>query len=136
MGRRQQRSWFESRALIQRGRRKHLIIKTARDDERPWEFPGGRIRRTESPEAGLRRLCRALLNVELTIFVGQPPFVYRFGTHRVTYRYYVCGIRGNEPTPAGCAELRWVLTKQLCEYVFDAPTQQVVDWLQEEPLHG
>ena len=136
MARRHQRNWTESRALIQRAGREYLIVKTDRAAEQPWEFPGGRIRRGESPETGLRRLCRVMLGVELVISLGQPPFVYRFGTHSVTYRYYICGTRGAKPTAAGCAELRWVLTGQLCEYVFDAPTQQVVDWLLEEHQQG
>jgi len=136
MGRRRQKSWVEARALIQRAGREYLIIKTHAGDEQPWEFPGGRIRRNEPPEAGLRRLCRALLGIEINIVLGQPPFDYSFGTHRVRYRYYICGVRRHEAAPAACGEARWVLMEQLREYVFDAPTQQVVDWLLEKPRPG
>ncbi len=133
MGRSQQKSWVDSRALIQRAGRDYLIIKPQSDQDQPWEFPGGRVQPNEVPEAGLRRLCHAQLGVELQISIGQPPFVYRFGTHSVTYRYHICGIRGGQAEAVGCAETRWVLREQLREYVFDAPTQQVVDWLLEKP---
>ena len=136
MGRRRQKSWVEARALIQQAGREYLIIKTHAGDEQPWEFPGGRVQRSESPEAGLRRLCRALLGIEINIVLGQPPFDYRFGTHRVRYRYYLCGVRRQDAAPSACAEARWVLMEQLREYVFDAPTQQVVDWLLEKPRPG
>lgn len=124
--------WTDSRALILRGRRRlTLIVRTAADAESVWEFPGGRIGGRDSPEAGLRRLVRAQLGVELELVVGQPPFEYSFGTHVVVYRYYLCGLLQGEPQPLGCAEVRWVLTGQLCEYMFDPPTYQVVQWLIE-----
>lgn len=124
--------WTDSRALIARGRQRHfLILRTVADPDRPWEFPGGRIEARESPEAGLRRLVRAQLGVELELVVGQPPFEYSFGTHTVVYRYYLCGLLQGEPRPLACAEVRWVLSGQLCEYLFDPPTQQVVQWLIE-----
>jgi ADP-ribose pyrophosphatase YjhB (NUDIX family) len=133
MGRSQQRSWVDSRALVQRAGREYLIIKTQSGEDQPWEFPGGRVQPNEVPEAALRRLCHAQLGVELQISIGQPPFVHRFGTHSVTYRYHICGIPDGQAEAVGCAETRWVLREQLREYVFDAPTQQVVDWLLEKP---
>jgi mutator protein MutT len=123
--------WTDSRALIVRGRRHFLIVRATADPEGGWEFPGGRIEARESPEAGLRRLVRAQLGVELELVVGQPPFEYSFGTHSVVYRYYLCGLLQGEPRPLGCAEVRWVLAGQLREYVFEQPAQQVVQWLIE-----
>lgn len=124
--------WIESRAIINRGRHTKLIVRPVGADEGPWEFPGGRLMPHESPEGGLRRLCRAALGVELEIAIGQPPFVHHFGSHSVTYRYYLCSIPRGEPLPLACAEIRWVATPQLRDYVFDAPTQHVVDWLLDE----
>jgi mutator protein MutT len=126
--------WTDSRALILRSRRRHvLIVRRAAETgtESVWEFPGGRIGERESPEAGLRRQVRTQLGVELELVVGQPPFEYSFGTHTVVYRYYICGLLQGQPRALGCAEVRWVLTGQLREYVFDSPTQQVVQWLIE-----
>ncbi len=132
MGRQQTLAWTEARALIERQRREYLIARPGGGEDTPWEFPGGRIAAQESPEAGLRRLCRELLGIELEISLGQPPFVHNFGAHSVTYRYYVCAAFGDAKT-VGYAEIRWVALPQLRDYVFDRPTQQVVDWLLEGP---
>lgn len=129
--------WVEARALLQRAGREYLIVRPPSEEQAledtPWEFPGGRLQPKEPPEAGLRRACRETLGVELEIHVGQPPFVHNFGEHIVTYRYYVCGLRGGAPAPRGAWAARWVLPIQLREYVFDDAAQQVVDWLLEKP---
>jgi mutator protein MutT len=124
--------WTESRALLERPGRELLILKLRTDDpDCTWEFPGGRLENRESPEAALRRILRAALGIEVELLQGQPPFVHNFGTHSITYRYYMCGIaRGNMRQPPG-SETRWVKIGQLREYDFDAPTQQVVSWLLE-----
>lgn len=122
--------WIESRALLERPGRELLILKlhAARDDC-PWEFPGGRLENRESPEAALRRLLRDTLGIDLELLQGQPPFIHNFGTYSVTYRYYMCGVARGTIRPAAGSETRWVKVGQLREYDFDAPTQQVVDWL-------
>lgn len=122
--------WTESRALLERPGAELLIIKPQpADADCPWEFPGGRLESRESPEAALRRLLREALGIELELHQGQPPFVHNFGTHSITYRYYMCSIaRGTLQQPPG-SELRWVKVGQLREYDFDPATQQVVDWL-------
>jgi mutator protein MutT len=122
--------WIESRALLERSGRELLIVKPRpQNDECPWEFPGGRLENRESPEAALRRILRDTLGIETELLQGQPPFVHNFGTHSITYRYYMCGIASGAICPADGSEVRWVKVGQLREYVFDAPTQQVVDWL-------
>ena len=128
----QKPTWIESRALIERAGREFLILKPrSADEDCPWEFPGGRLERKESPEAALRRMLRDACGVEVELQVGQPPFVHNYGSHSITFRYYMCGIaRGNPVTPKG-ADLRWVKLGQLRDYHFDVPTQQVVDWMLE-----
>ncbi len=126
------RAWTESHALIERPAGTYLIARPRDGDDTPWEFPGGRVETSESPEGGLRRVVRDRLGVELELLIGQPPFVYNFGSHSITYRYYLCALR-SRPEPLGYAELRWVKLGQLRDYIFDPATQQVVDWLLEEP---
>lgn len=121
-------AWTESRALVQNSKGEMLIARTP-GDETPWEFPGGRIDEGESPEHGVRRLCTHLLAADVEVLQGYPPFVHNFGSHSVTYRYMLCATVRGTPKTGQYAELRWVQTQQLRDYVFDAPTQQVVDWL-------
>lgn len=134
MGKAGQREWTESRVVLQNDSKETLIVRPAGEpDATPWEFPGGRLEGRESPETGLRRICRDELGIELEFVQGQPPFVHNFGTHSITYRYYFCRVAKGEARARGGGEVRWVRTGQLREYVFDAPTQQVVEWLLEEP---
>lgn len=130
MPQRRQKSWVEARALIEKGGREYLIIRQPGNPDAPWEFPGGKLEGRESPESALRRLCRAGLGADVEIHVGQPPFVQNFGSHSITYRYYLCGLQPEAMKPNG-VEARWVLTQQLRDYHFDPATQQVVDWLLE-----
>lgn len=134
MARTKQNEWTESRVVLQNDRKETLIVRPAGEpDATPWEFPGGKLAQRESPEVALRRICREQLGIELEFVQGQPPFVHNFGTHSITYRYYFCRISKGDAKSHSMAELRWVRTGQLREYVFDAPTQQVVDWLLEDP---
>lgn len=134
MVRQPQTRWVETRALLRRGQEEFLILKPAAEPAVFFEFPGGKVAERESPEAALRRWCRDYLGVTLQFQIGQPPFQHNFGTHAVTYRYYICTIRSGEAEAGGRFELRWVARPQLRDYIFDAPTQQVVDWLVAEPL--
>lgn len=132
MARPHQKRWIDTRAVIERRRGEYLIVRPRGGPTRPpWEFPGGPLRERESPEAALRRHCGELLGVRLEIHLGQPPFVFDYGSHSVTYRYFFCGCLGR-PAALGCAEVRWVLGGQLREYLFEPASQQVVDWLLEE----
>lgn len=126
--------WTEARALLRRGADEFLILKTTDDPSAFYEFPGGRLAERESPEGALRRWCSDQLGVSLNFQIGQPPFQYSFGTYTVTYRYYICTMRSGDASTVNCHDLRWVARPQLREYIFDAPTQQVVDWLVAEPL--
>lgn len=123
------RSVTEARALLMRGEREFLILRRDTGEDAVWEFPGGVAEPKESPEAALRRWCKGLLGVTINFVYGQPPFQHNFGTHVVTYRYYECRLNSGQPQTSGCAEVRWVLAPQLRDYVFDEPTQGVVDWL-------
>ena len=122
----------EARALISHRREGYLIVRPLGEPDAPWEFPGGTAAERESPEAALRRCCRAQIGVELEIVVGQPPFAHETEAGTTLYRYYVCGVLSGEPRALSCRDTRWVMTPQLRDYVFSAPTQQVVDWLLEE----
>lgn len=123
----------QARALLRRANLEYLIYRPDAADTTPWEFPGAALEVREQPETALRRACRDLLGIEIEIQIGQPPFIHNFGTHSVVFRYYVCALRSGRLAATPPAECRWVQLQQLRDYVFDAPTQQVVDWLLAGP---
>lgn len=123
--------WIESRALLDNGRREFLIARRGPVDDSLWDFPGGKLAAGESPEAGLRRVLRDEFGVEVTLNVGQPPFVHNYGDRSITFRYYLCAIASGTLQAAPSTELRWIPQGQLREYMFDPAAQQVVQWLLE-----
>ena len=125
MDRQRRTSWTEARALICRRGCEYLIVKQHTDPDCPWGFPGGRIGQRIAPEDALRRLCLEQVGVQLAELLSQPPFDRAFGTHTVTYRFFLCPVTGDDALPCGCAELRWVPLTQLPEYVPDSASEQV-----------
>ncbi len=117
--------------VIQNGRRELLIAR--RFDSLPfgglWEFPAGRVRAGESPEAALRRVAVAKLGIQIEIDVGQPPFVHERDKQILTFRYFFAHVAAGQARPIRYAEVRWVATGQLCEYDFEPAAKQVADWL-------
>lgn len=129
MNRQRGTGWTEVRALLRRGPDHYLIAKATSDPDAPWEFPGERLKPHEAAEHVLRRLCQTRLGINPGVLSPQPPFTHGFGTHAVSFRYYVCPLSSDEATPLGYAEVRWVAARQLRDYGFDAGSQPVVDQL-------
>ena len=125
-------SWSEARALVRNDQNQYIIVKSADDAEQNWEFPGGRMQSRESTEDAVRRLCAEQLDLDVEILVTPPPFVFHAGGRKIKYYYALCSVLTGEPDAVGCAEFRWVLGPRLCEYFFEPPADQVVDWLRQQ----
>ncbi|MBK8914200.1 MAG: NUDIX domain-containing protein [Phycisphaerales bacterium] len=123
----------DSRALIETEPEHLLIVRTSPGPDVPWEFPGGRNRPEESPEAALRRICLAQLDADLDISVGQPPFDHDYADGPVRFRYYLCRLSRGRAKAVGCAEVRAVHVRQLRDYVFEDAAAKVVEWLLAAP---
>lgn len=78
-----------------------------------WEFPGGKRNAGESVAQCLRR--EMLEEIALDVEVGP---LWRALTHvypdrRVSIYFHLCTVRGGEPRPIECAEIRWVRPEAL-----------------------
>ena len=98
------------------------------DHPRRWEFPGGLARDDESPEAAMRRLATERAGIHIEISVGQPPLLGHRDGQELEHRYFLGGLSAGQAEPIDYAEVRWIAKGQLCEYDFDSPTREVVDW--------
>lgn len=134
MARQPQPARTEARALIEQ-QGSHLIVRTRPGEDVPWELPGGVLAPGESPEAGLRRCCREQLGIAVDVQIGQPPIEHVIDGQTVRFRYYMCGLGDEPPQQRGVAELRWVLTAQLRDYVFGPVDQQVINWLLDVEMY-
>jgi ADP-ribose pyrophosphatase YjhB (NUDIX family) len=97
-----------------------------------WAFPTGPVQEGEVPEAGLRRVLRDLLDLNVQINFGQPPFDHPWEHSVCRWRFYFCEALEGPTNNRYFQEVRWVPRGALREYDFDPVSQQVVNWLLAE----
>ena len=91
-----------------------------------WEFPGGRMRRGESPEAACRRVAREALG--LTVRTGEPIATvdHAFSHMRVTLHAVRCEhVRGKLEAPES-ARVRWARPSELERFAWPKAQRRIV----------
>ena len=99
---------------------KILIAKRKDTDKIPnkWEFPGGKIKFDETPEACLRREIKEEFGVDITIgnYLGESVYHYDHGSIRLcAYRTFWCEGKFHLKDHADYA---WATVNQLSEFDF------------------
>ena len=82
-----------------------------------WEFPGGKIRPSETPEACLVREIEEELGVRVTIEGFFAESVHAYAERTIRLLAYRVGGAGT-PAPHDHAELRWVTPDELDRFDF------------------
>lgn len=117
-------------AVIERSDRRLLIGQRRRNDSSPlkWEFPGGKVREGESPEAALARELQEELGVTLTksIEIGRVGHRYAETPDELEIRFFAAAITETELKPSTFEKLAWVLPKELRDYDFLAANRELV----------
>jgi len=117
-------------AVIERSDRRLLIGQRRRDDSSPlkWEFPGGKVRQGEAPEAALARELREELGVTLTKCVEMGRVRHRYATspEELEIRFFAAALEQGEPAPLCFEQILWVLPKQLRDFDFLAANSELV----------
>ena len=101
----------EGRVLLaQRPAHKHLGLK--------WEFPGGKVEPTESPELALVREIREELACEIQIDRALPPYRHHYPTVAIEMFPFICTLApgSTPPHPHEHVALAWVATKDVASY--------------------
>ncbi len=96
-----------------------------------WEFPGGKRESGESMEECLRREVREELGIEI-----DDPSLFKIIRHEypektVELHFFRCSVRGGDPRPLGCADLRWVKPEELAHYPLPPADEPLVEALQK-----
>jgi 8-oxo-dGTP pyrophosphatase MutT (NUDIX family) len=108
-----------------------VLPKGSTGMSRQWQFPRGRAKTEESPEAAMRRMAEEDLGIKVEIIVAQPPLAMEVDGTVVELRYFICGVVRGELNMGPYRETRWVPKGHLREYELDKPSRPVAKWLLE-----
>ena len=117
-------------ALIERSDRRLLIGQRRKNDTSPlkWEFPGGKVRDGESPEAALARELQEELGVTLLkcTELGRVRHHYAGTPEELEIRFFAAAIAETELAPETFEKIEWVLPKELGNYDFLAANRKLI----------
>jgi 8-oxo-dGTP diphosphatase len=117
-------------AVIEREDRRLLIGQRRKGDTsaRKWEFPGGKVREEESPEAALARELHEELGATLTKYAEIARVTHRYAATpaELEIRFYAATIAETELVPSAFEQIAWVLPKELGGYDFLAANARLV----------
>lgn len=98
-----------------------------------WEFPGGKVRPGETPEACLAREIEEELGVRVEVEAFFAESVHAYAERTIRLLAYRVRATGGNPTPNDHAELRWVHPRELDDYAFCPADLPLVRQLQGMP---
>src|SRR5207245_5973784 len=102
-------------AVIERSDRRLLIGQRRRNDTSPlkWEFPGGKVRDHESPEAALARELQEELSVTLvkSAELGRARHRYAETHDELEIRFFAAAIAESKVVPRTFEKIEWALPK-------------------------
>jgi 8-oxo-dGTP diphosphatase len=117
-------------AVIERNDRRLLIGQRRKDDTSPlkWEFPGGKVRDGESPEAALARELQEELGVTLvkSVELGRVRHHYEGTQEELEIRFFAASIVESEVVPTAFEAIAWALPKELGNYDFLAANRELI----------
>ena len=117
-------------AVIERSDRRLLICQRRKNDSSPlkWEFPGGKIRSGEEPEAALARELREELGVTLrkSREIARVQHTYAATAEPLEIRFFAAEIVEAELAPRAFEQVAWVLPRELGDYDFLAANKALV----------
>jgi 8-oxo-dGTP diphosphatase len=117
-------------AVIEREDRRLLIGQRRLGDTSPfkWEFPGGKVKEGETPEAALARELREELGatLEQAVEIGRVRHHYAGRPEELEIRFFAVKIRKTELVPKPFEQIMWALPRELGNYDFLAANAPLV----------
>ena len=102
------------------------VLVTQRSEHMPhplkWEFPGGKLKTGETPEACIVREIREELGLEISVIRLLPPVRYRYSDSYIRLIPLVCVIRQGEIDLSEHRSCSWVPLSRL----------EQIDWLEAD----
>jgi 8-oxo-dGTP diphosphatase len=105
---------------------KDRMLVAQRSEQMPhplkWEFPGGKLRKGETPEKCIRREIREELGLEITVVDSLPSMKHHYPNHTIRLLPFVCRIKKGKLTLREHKAHRWVSFADLDK----------IDWLEAD----
>jgi A/G-specific adenine glycosylase len=92
-----------------------------------WEFPGGKLKPGERPEAALRREVREEVGTEISDIRFLTTVTHAYTQFRVTLQVFSCVPAKTVPPPR--ADRRWVSLRAIRRYPLPSGSAQIVNFL-------
>ena len=96
-----------------------------------WEFPGGKLRRGESPQAALVRECREETGLEVGVGRIVDVTFHRYPERDVLLLFYRCEWLRREVEHLEVADHAWVTPAELDRYELPPADRPVVERIRE-----
>jgi 8-oxo-dGTP diphosphatase len=83
-----------------------------------WEFPGGKLEGTETPEQAAMREAGEELGVTVRPTETLPPIIHQYSHAHVHLTPVICDLLAGEPRAIECQTFRWVPAQEVTTYRF------------------
>ncbi|MCU0573114.1 MAG: A/G-specific adenine glycosylase [Syntrophobacteraceae bacterium] len=96
-----------------------------------WEFPGGKVKKGETPEAALVRELREELEVQIQILGKIGVIRHSYTSFRVALHAFACRLRDEARLPVlrSATESKWVNREEIADFPFPAANQKLIRML-------
>jgi 8-oxo-dGTP diphosphatase len=91
-----------------------------------WEFPGGKLRKDESPEACAERELVEEVGVVARARARRAPIEWNYPERRITLHPIDCDWVEGDGSPRAVAELRWIDPSELATLEFPPANAELV----------
>lgn len=117
--------------IIQDGKVLITQRKVGVNQELKWEFPGGKMEVSESPEECLAREIKEELNINISVGRIFDVVYYRYPNITILLLAYSCEIIDGNPDAVDCNDFEWVSINSLDKYSFAEADIPIVNRLRE-----
>ena len=115
---------------------KVLCVQRGPDGALPglWEFPGGKCEPGETLEECLRRELFEELGIRIDVPIPFQIIRHEYAEKTVELHFFRCRIETGQATAIDCAEIRWVLPRELGDYKFPPADRPIIEALRRQTV--